>query len=330
MRATTSLVLSSCSPGSAPAQVSYPMVTHVMPVAVQRGKTTTVKVVRHAELRGHLQGALRGHRHHRRGRRPQGDAAPDGPRRHAEAHRGRRRETRPARVPHRLPARPVERRPTRRQRTPRRRREGRQQHAARRRCRSRSPARSRAGSRPRRTWTTSASRRRPGRPSPSRCCAPASRTRSTTSRSTPTRCSPSSTPRAANSPPTTISTSPTRCSPTPSRRPATTSSRSATPSTTAIRAGSTPCSSPIGPTPRTSTPGRRSRPARTSSVELDRLRRVGQARRVTLTAPATPGMHELALDIGAGADEPRALLRQRPAAGHRAGAERHARPRRRA
>ena len=43
MRATTCLVLLLLA-ASAPAQVSYPMVSHVLPVAVQRGKTTTVKV----------------------------------------------------------------------------------------------------------------------------------------------------------------------------------------------------------------------------------------------------------------------------------------------
>ena len=43
MRVTTCLVLFLFA-GLAPAQVSYPMVSHVLPVAVQRGKTTTVKV----------------------------------------------------------------------------------------------------------------------------------------------------------------------------------------------------------------------------------------------------------------------------------------------
>jgi Bacterial pre-peptidase C-terminal domain len=44
MRGPTSLVLLLSLAGLAPAQVSYPMTSHVLPVAVQRGKTTTVNV----------------------------------------------------------------------------------------------------------------------------------------------------------------------------------------------------------------------------------------------------------------------------------------------
>jgi hypothetical protein len=86
------------------------------------------------------------------------------------------------------------------------------------------------------------------------------------------------------SPPTTMPVSPTRCSPTPSRAMATITFRCATRSTMATPAGSTPCSPLIALTSPRSTRWRAT-PDRTSASSRSARRRSGRRRPISMSPP---------------------------------------------